>query len=175
MRQSSMALQRILAGLAAALLLLASADAQAALRVSGTLASVTIELDNTSLRDILEALRKSFGIRYHAADSLNESISGTYSGTLQGVLSRLLREHSYVMRPTAGAIDVTIVSVSGNPTQARQAAAPPVLFAKADAPATWKDGDGNLIPPPEGSVFARANAPTTWRDGDGNLIAPPGH
>ncbi len=173
MRQSSMALRRILAGLAVALLLLASADAQAALRVSGTRAAVTIESDNTPLRDILEALRKSFGMRYRAADGLGESISGTYSGSLQRVLSRLLRGHNYVMRPSVGAIDVTIVS--SNPTQATRAAAPPVRFANADAPATWKDGDGNMITPPEGSAFTRANAPATWRDGDGNLIAPPGH
>ena len=174
MRQSSMALQRILAGLAAALLLLASADAQAALRLSGTRAAVTIESDNTSLRDILEAFRKSFGIRYHAADGLNEPISGTYSGSLQGVLSRLLKEHDYVIRPSAGAIDVTIFA--RDPMRARRAAAPPRRFANADAPATWKDGDGNMTAPPERpGYFARVNAPATWRDGDGNLIAPPGH
>jgi hypothetical protein len=172
MRQSSMALQRTLAALAAVLLLLASADAQAALHISGTRASMTVEADNTSLRDVLEALKQSFGLRYHAADRLDEPISGTYSGSLQRVLSRLLTEHDYVIRPTAGAIDVTILA--SDPSRAGRAA-PPARYANAGAPATWKDGDGRMIAAPvRPAYFARANARATWRDGDGNLIAPPG-
>lgn len=173
MRQNTTTLRPILAGFAAAMLLLASADAQAAVRVSGTRAAVRIETDNSSLRDVLEALRKSFGIRYHGADGLNDPVSGTYSGSLQRVLSRLLREHNFVMRPLAGGIDVTVVS--NNPTQTRQAAGPPGRLFNADAPATWKDGDGNLITAPPQAALARTNAPATWRDGDGRLITAPGH
>jgi hypothetical protein len=73
-----------------------------------------------------------------------------------------------------------------SPSSAQSPANP--ILAKAQAGATWLDGDGQQIAPPPGtmsqsiaaspgpplvSVSAMGQAGATWTDGDGQQIAPP--
>ncbi len=80
------------------------------------------------------------------------------------MLTRLLAGNDYVIRSSARGMEIIIV---GNALAANKRAEP------APAQATWRDGDGKLVAPPEPGRFAQAGAPETWRDGDGNLIARP--
>jgi hypothetical protein len=181
---------RRIAGLAAAVLLLGTAGANAALRISGNSDSVFIEAHNAPLKTILDALRKSYQVEYKPVAGLERPITGTYSGSLHRVLTRLLVGQDYVIRSSSRGMEVVIL---GSPSSAGDRAEPasqgatwrdgdgqlvtapdPDRFPPPDAPATWQDGDGEIIAPPVSVArFAAANAPATWRDGDGNLIAAP--
>jgi hypothetical protein len=181
-----------IAGLAGALLLLGTAAASAELRISGGPDSLSVEARNAPLKEILDALGKSFQVEYKPVAGLERPITGTYSGSLHRVLTRLLIGHDYIIRSSAQGMEIVIV---GNQPPADEKGAPalqsaswkdgdgqlvrppdPDRFPPADAPATWHDGDGDLIAAPaEVARFAAADAPATWKDGDGNLIAaPPG-
>jgi hypothetical protein len=181
--------QRI-AGLAAALLLLGTVGSRAELRITGNRDSISIEARNAPLQQILETLRKSFQVEYQPVAGLERAITGTYSGSLHRVLTRLLVGHDYIIRSSAQGMEIVMV---GNPLPADKKGAPAAqsatwkdgdgqlvalpdagLWASPDAAATWRDGDGDLIAPPaQVAKFATADAPALWKDGDGNLIAPP--
>ncbi len=180
--------------LAGALLLLGTVASNAELRISGSRDSLSIEARHAPLKEILKALGKSFGVKYNAESGLEQAISGTYRGPLQRVLSRLLVGHNYVIRSSPSGMDIIILD-NGSAQAANERAssqnatwqdgdgqtiAPPddaAQFAGPTAPATWKDGDGNLIALPVNAArFAGPAAAATWEVGDGNLIArPPGH
>ena len=161
--------RRCIVSLAGALLLLGTVSSKAELRISGQRDSLTVEAQDTTLRDILEALHRRFAFEYHARAHLEQTVTGTYAGSLQHVLSRVLAGRDYTMRLSSRGVDVVLFdeSRSGRPTSSKS-------FRSA-ASGRWKDGDGNLVSPPSGRMarFADAEAPTTWRDGDGNLIAQP--
>jgi hypothetical protein len=180
--------RRLIAGLAAALLLLGTAAASAELRISGSRDSVSIEAHNAPLKEILDALRKPFHVEYKPVAGLERPVTGTYSGSLHRVLTRLLVGRDYVIRTSGRGMEVVILGVASaraEPAPSQNAtwrdgdgqlvAAPePGRFAGADAPETWRDGDGNLVArPAQIAQFATADTPATWKDGDGNLIAPP--
>jgi hypothetical protein len=156
-----------MAGLTAALLLLGTVAASAELRVSGSRDSVSIEARNTPLKEILDALGKSFGVEYKPVAGLERAISGTYSGSLHRVLSRLLGGHDYIIRSSARGMEIVILG--NRPVQAANETVEPASSQNA----TWKDGDGQLVAPPEPGRFAQPGAPETWKDGDGHLVAQP--
>ncbi len=151
------------AGVVATLLLLlfATAAARAELHISGNRNAVTIEAHDAPLKTILDALRKSFRVEYKPVAGLERPITGTYSGSLHRVLSRLLVGQDYIIRSSERGMEIVILGKAS-----AQAVAAPLQ-------ATWRDGDGQLVAPPEPGRFAQADAPETWRDGDGQLIAPP--
>jgi hypothetical protein len=155
---------RRIAGLAAAVLLLGAGVASAELRISGDRESVSIEAQDAPLKDILDALRQSFQVEYKPVAGLERSITGTFSGSLHRVLTRLLIGNDYIIRSSAHGMEIVIV---GNPLPA-DAKSEPALQS-----ATWKDGDGQLVVPPDSGLWASSNTPETWRDGDGDMIAPP--
>lgn len=179
---------RRIAGCAAALLLLGTATASAQLHVSGNRDAVTIEAHNAPLKDVLDALRRSFHVEYNTVAELKRPITGTYSGSLHRVLSRLLAGNDYVIRSSGHGMEIVILGTASTraepaPSQTAtwrdgdgQFVAPPEpgRYAQAGAPEIWRDGDGNMVAQPvQTTRFAAANTPATWQDGDGRLIAPP--
>jgi hypothetical protein len=172
---------RVIFCLAGALILFGTVGSNAELRISGDRNAVVLEAHDASLQEILEAFRTSFELQYNTAAGLEHKVTGTYAGSLQRVLSRLLTGNDYVIRSTANGMEIVILDSGPAPApnnRAAQAVPPPPTEAAPPAflaQATWNDGDGNLIAPPPANMtrFAGAGASGTWKDGDGNLIAPP--
>ena len=107
-----------LAVLSLALTLGASvAWARTQVSVAGDGAHVRLEASNAPLSEVLSALEQTFPVRYRTAVPLDQSIVGTYRGSLRHVLSRLLDGFSYYVADTAeGGIEITVVGrrVVGN-------------------------------------------------------------
>jgi len=171
------------ASLAVTLVLLGSVPAAAEVRISGTREALRLEGGGASLQEVLEALHRSYGVRYRGAADINRTVTATYAGSLQQVISWLLKGENFIVRSSDGEFDVVIlgaeqpVRAAGGPAAVQGAASQRQPTAQtASAPSgNWRDGDGNLIAPPARSAqFAPANAAATWTDGDGNLISPPG-
>ena len=77
-------------------------------------AVVHLEASKAPLSEVLSALESAFPIRHRTSVPLDQSISGTYQGSVRHVLSRLLGGFNYYIADTAeGGIEVTVVGRPG--------------------------------------------------------------
>ena len=82
--------------------------------IHGDRDAVRLEASKASLSEVLSALESTFSIRHRTSVPLDQSISGTYQGSVRRVLSRLLGGFNYYMADTAdGGIDITVVGRPG--------------------------------------------------------------
>jgi len=89
---------------------------RAEVSIHGDKAAVRLEASKAPLSEVLSALESSFPIRHRTSVPLDQSISGTYRGSVRHVLSRLLGGFNYYMADTAdGGIEITVV---GKPSAA---------------------------------------------------------
>jgi hypothetical protein len=99
--------------LAAAIVCAAAAPAAAEVRVTdiggGRLA---IEAHDATIQQILDALGQSRTIRFQTSEALSRHVTGTYSGTLPRVLSRILDGYDHVIRTTPSGFQIDIVSTA---------------------------------------------------------------
>jgi len=85
-----------------------ASTALAELRVSGAPAAVVVETRGATIEEVLKALQGRFKFRYRSSQALSGVISGTYSGSLQRVITRLLEGHNYVFRNSTDGLEVSI-------------------------------------------------------------------
>ena len=137
-----------LAVLSAALTLGAGASCvRAEVSIHRDKAVVHLEASKAPLSEVLSALESTFSIRHRTAVPLDQSISGTYRGSVRHVLSRLLGGFNYYIADTAdGGIDITVVSRPGSAVGNAGLAAPQVMttFQKL------------VVPPPTAAEVAAA-------------------
>ena len=107
LRRSSV-VAALVAGLAAP-----SVTAMAAAQVSGSPQSVSVDAQNSSLKDILSALGKQFNIHYQSTANLDKQLSGTYEGSLRRVVARLLEGYNFIITTNQDMIEVTVLGTQG--------------------------------------------------------------
>jgi hypothetical protein len=103
LRRSSV-VAALVAGLAAP-----SITAMAAPQVSGSPQNVSIDAQNSSLKDILSALGKQFNIHYQSKANLDKQLTGTYEGSLRRVVARLLEGYNFIITTNQDMIEVTVL------------------------------------------------------------------
>lgn len=134
--------------------------------VRGNADAMQIDAQNASLGEVLTALRESFGVRYNGRAKLDGAISGSYSGPLQRVISRLLTGHNYLMSVSHGEIQITFLDNGSSPIAPVQTARP----APAGAPPVQASA-ANL--PPGHPSTAATPAVTTGTQGDDKSAVVP--
>jgi hypothetical protein len=106
-------------------------------KVRGTPQAVVVEAQNASVEEVLIALTDTFKVRFRSAANLNKRLTGTYQGTLQQVISRILKGYDFATRSGAAGLEITLhgagtpVDVAGarvatRPTDAAAARQPPI-------------------------------------------------
>jgi hypothetical protein len=96
------------------------------LRVQGDPKAVRVDARQTTIADVLGGLATAFDIRYRSSIALNEARTGTYSGPLRQVISRVLDGYNYVIQYRDSKLNIIIVGKVGEQAAAApQAAAPP--------------------------------------------------
>jgi hypothetical protein len=103
LRRSSV-VAALVAGLAAP-----SVTAMAAAQVSGSPQNVSVDAQNSSLKDILSALGKQFNVHYQSTANLDKQLSGTYEGSLRRVVARLLEGYNFIITTNQDMIEVTVL------------------------------------------------------------------
>jgi len=89
------------------------ATASAEVRVSDAGGGrLTVEARNASLHEVLDALRAVRPLRLHSKDALTRTVTGTYSGSLPLVLSRILDGYNHVIHQTAEGIELDVVGAA---------------------------------------------------------------
>jgi hypothetical protein len=94
-----------------AILLAAFSDGHAVraeTRITGEPDAVRIEARDAPVDEVLEALGESFGLQYQSTASLSRRVTGTYEGSVQRVVRRLLEGYDFIMKTGPGTIEVKV-------------------------------------------------------------------
>jgi hypothetical protein len=99
--------------------------ASAEVIVSGSEDAVVVNTRDSSLEDVLIALRKSFNLEYRIVGSLPRIriLTGTYSGPFTRVVARLLAGYDYVVRSRQKEFTVTVFGAISSQSSAMNPAA----------------------------------------------------
>jgi len=120
----------------------AGAAARADVVVTGTRESLHIEASNAPIVEVMEALKKQFGIAYRYHVPPDWTVDGSFTGPLLSVLPRVFRDKDYILR-TEPDQSVTVFFPSPQGSASAGAIPPPQAPAAAEA-----------IPPPQGPPSA---------------------
>ena len=123
--------------LLAMLLLFPALRVRAEVSVTGARDDVRLEVDNTAIEDVMEALGANFGLRYRSTAPLVRRISGTHRGTLERIVARVLDGYDFVVKTGPEGIEVTVYGAVKPEDAQRQAKS-----VKAAAPATTTKTSG---------------------------------
>ncbi|HEY4921780.1 MAG TPA: hypothetical protein VII40_16880 [Xanthobacteraceae bacterium] len=96
---------------ACALLALAvfCAEASAEVRISeATGDRLTIAAHDATVRQVLDALRAARPVQIRTSDALTRTVTGTYTGSLPRVLSRILDGYDHVIHTTSAGIEIEV-------------------------------------------------------------------
>ena len=123
--------------LAGLLIPLGSLPARADVDVQGTSASVHVIAHNAKVSEVLRALTEKLE-SFHCKETTNldDVISGSYKGSVDDVLARVLRGYDYIITTRGTAIGILVVGKSAGapavvpaPTPAAVALVPPAFAA----------------------------------------------
>jgi hypothetical protein len=124
----------------------ATAGAGAEVQISGGADSFVLRARNATMAEVLSGIHSALDIAIEATGSPARQFTGTYSGSLPHVLSRLLEGENYVIRTSASGVDIIFVGARGGGQR--------LLFAAGDR------GENNSIQGWTGAVaFNVAAAP----------------
>jgi hypothetical protein len=117
-----------------ALLAAGGGPAYAQVQVSGRTDAVRIEATDATLREVLDALRTNFNLRYRSDEALDTRMTGTFGGSLPRVAARVLDGYDFVIKITAQGVDVLVIRQSQPGAKAAAAPIPARAFKKSPAP-----------------------------------------
>jgi len=82
------------------------------LQIDGDAATLHIVVQQTTVADILSALA-GLNVRYRSSIGLDEMRDGSYAGSLEHVVARLLNGYDYATKQDSSRLDVTIIGKGG--------------------------------------------------------------
>jgi hypothetical protein len=82
------------------------------LHIDGDATALRVEVRQTTIADVLSALAP-FNIRYRSSTGLDEVLDGTYAGSLEHVVARLLNGYDYATKQDSSRLEVTIIGRGG--------------------------------------------------------------
>jgi hypothetical protein len=88
--------------------------ARAETQVRGTPQAVVVEAQNASVEEILIALTDAFKVQFRSAANLDRRLTGTYEGTLQQAVSRILKGYDFVVKSGQAGLEITLLG-AGKP------------------------------------------------------------
>jgi hypothetical protein len=92
---------------------LLSAAPHSALTVDGVSSSIRLDVHQATLEEILSALATRYNLSLSSSIALGDTREGTYSGSLELVISRLLDGYDYVIRRETDHLDLWVLGKSG--------------------------------------------------------------
>ncbi len=88
-------------------------SARAEARISGAPDAVRVEAQDASVDEVMAALVASFDLRYRSPASLTRRVTGTYEGSLQQVVARLLDGYNFVLRTGSEGVEAWVYGAAG--------------------------------------------------------------
>ena len=104
----------IASAIIAILLTLTLGEALAKTKVEGTSDALSLEVEDAPIDEVIAELSAKFGLIYTPTPGLNHTVGGTYSGTLQQVLTQILDGCDYVASYAGDKIELKVLGRSGS-------------------------------------------------------------
>src|SRR4029077_3958708 len=82
------------------------------LHIDGDAAALHVVVQQTTIADVLSPLA-GFNVRYSSSVGLDEMRDGSYAGSLEHVVARLLNGYDYATKQHGSRLDVTIIGKGG--------------------------------------------------------------
>ena len=94
-----------------------SMSARAEIQITGESDAIKVEAKEASVEEVLIALNKAYGLQYRSSANLSRSVSGTFAGSLQQVVSRvlLLQGYDFIAETSANGTMVAVYDMSTAP------------------------------------------------------------
>jgi hypothetical protein len=108
---------------------LKSDTAAGLLCLQGSRKALYLEVRQATVAAVLSALSTAYKISYRSSVALTETRDGVYAGSLGQVISRLLSDYDYVIKPEKSTFDVSIFDEKGG-----QAVPAPIAAEYGDTP-----------------------------------------
>ena len=85
------------------------------MEVQGTSASIHVVAQNATVSEVLRALTETVK-SFHCKETINldRVISGSYKGSVEDILGRVLREYDYIITTQGTAIEIVVIGRSGS-------------------------------------------------------------
>jgi hypothetical protein len=144
---------------------LAPTSGRAEVQVRGTLQAVVIEAQNATVEETVVALGAKFKIQFRSAVNLDRQLNGTFEGTLQQALSRILRGYNFIVKSGQGGLEITMLG-AGKPVFAE--GSPATKSVERDATAAKADNANRPVLAP-----AAETMPAVLSMGGAGPIATP--
>lgn len=113
------------------LALVGSAEfAFAEVKVVGPAEALRVTAREHKLSDVLSSVASHLGGKYRTAIELEALTSGTYSGSLGQVMSRLLDRYNYVIKQNGEQREIIVLGKRGGATMPAPAAAAPSVASR---------------------------------------------
>jgi hypothetical protein len=142
-------------------LAIAPTSVLADVHVAGSPEAVSIDAQNTSLKEILAALGNAFDVHYQSSANLEKQFTGTYEGSLQRVVMRVLEGYNVVVKTSNGRIEITVLGTRN--ASAMAGASPASTASKAapipPAPPALTSKSSNVAEPPAATTPAAQPSP----------------
>ena len=87
--------------------------ASAEVRVEGSQAAVRVTTNQDTISDVLSAFAATFDVKYRSSIPLDAPAHGTYSGSLGGVIYRLLDGYNYVIKTDQETTEIVVFGRRG--------------------------------------------------------------
>jgi hypothetical protein len=82
------------------------------LHIDGDAAALHVVVQQTTIADVLSALA-DLNVRYRSSTGLDEMLDGSYAGSLDHVVARLLNGYDYAAKQDGSRLEVTIFGKGG--------------------------------------------------------------
>lgn len=73
---------------------------------------MTVEARDASVEEVLSGLRARFGLRYRNSASLDRRVNGTFQGSLERVVRRLLEGYDFVLKTNSDTFEVLVIGTA---------------------------------------------------------------
>jgi hypothetical protein len=97
-------------------------------QLAGSATSLEIEAHGSTIAAVLTAMGPAFHVQYHSATPLNDTITGTYSGSLGPVIGQILRGYDYLIKDEGSDVEIAVFGRSSGqavPSTLSPASPPP--------------------------------------------------
>ncbi len=99
---------------ALAVVMMTAGTVHAEVRVRGDARAVQVDATRSNVGEVLSALESAFQVRVKTSMVLDRAVTGTFTGSLGQILSRMLQGYNFFIRRQAAEIQVTVVASEGN-------------------------------------------------------------
>jgi hypothetical protein len=102
-------------------------------QISGKPDAVSVKAQDASVEEILVALANAFDVQFRSSADLEKRLTGTYKGSLQQVVSRILAGYTFFVKSDETGLEITLLGSGKTIAMVGASSASKVAMRRADA------------------------------------------